>query len=139
MQVTDFCYPLKSALLLFLEQIYLDTEKSIGEDFINQVWQVISLLENDLLKFVEVMQRQKRQSNVLHRKTAPIGSDMSMTDMISQQHVVHQIQVDVAKNFDFVTNFGRFKISALMQDYVFESIFPCLKEFLNLRLPMKSE
>lgn len=45
----------------------------------------------------------------------------------------------MSKNFDFVTNFGRFKISTLMQEYVFEGIFPCLKEFFNLRLPMKAD
>ena len=63
---------------------------------------------------------------------------MDLTDVMSQQ-IVQQIQVDVSKNFDFVTNFGRFKISTLMNEYVFEGIFPCLKEFLNLRLPMKSD
>ena len=35
MEMADFCYPLKTSILLFLEQIYLDTEKDIGEDFIN--------------------------------------------------------------------------------------------------------
>ena len=60
MDLSDFCYPLKSSILLFLEQIYLDTEKEIGEDFTNQLWLLIARLEKDLLKFVEVMQKQKR-------------------------------------------------------------------------------
>ena len=60
MQEADFCYPLKSAILSFLLNIYLDIEKEIGEDFINQVWKLIQQLEDDLLKFVQVMQRQKR-------------------------------------------------------------------------------
>ena len=34
-QLADFCFPLKSAYLLFLHQIYLDIEKEIGEDFVN--------------------------------------------------------------------------------------------------------
>ena len=42
-------------------------------------------LETDLLKFVEVMQKQKRQSNALQRKSQFIeGSDMDMTDIASQ-------------------------------------------------------
>ena len=56
-------------------------------------------------------------------------------DFMSQ----HQIDVDVSKNFNFVTNFGSFKISELMQEYVFEGIFPCLNQFFSLRLPMKEE
>jgi hypothetical protein len=35
MQMADFCYPLKSAILSFLLNIYLEIEKEIGEDFIN--------------------------------------------------------------------------------------------------------
>ena len=46
--------------MLFLEQIYLDTEKEIGEDFTNQMWGLMFSLEKDLLKFVEVMQKQRR-------------------------------------------------------------------------------
>ena len=43
------------------------------------------------------------------------------------------IQVDVSKNFGFVTNFGQFPISVLMTEYVFEGIFSCLTQFLSLR------
>ena len=35
LSVADFCYPLKTSLLHFCQQIYLETEKEIGEDFIN--------------------------------------------------------------------------------------------------------
>ena len=35
MQKADFCFPLKSALLVYLEHVYLDVEKEIGEDFLN--------------------------------------------------------------------------------------------------------
>ena len=41
------------------------------------------------------------------------------------------------KNFDFCTAFGKFKVSELMQVYVFEDVFPSIQAFLNLRLPMK--
>ena len=55
MDTADFCYPLKTSILLFLREIYLDTEKGIGEDFTTQVWGLIMRLEKDLLKFVETM------------------------------------------------------------------------------------
>jgi hypothetical protein len=57
MDTADFCYPLKTSILLFLREIFLDTEKGIGEDFTNQVWGLITRLEKDLLKFVETMQK----------------------------------------------------------------------------------
>ena len=49
------------------------------------------------------------------------------------------IQVDVSKNFGFVTNFGQFPISVLMTEYVFEGIFSCLTQFLSLRFSMKPD
>ena len=55
MRKADFCYPLKSALLLYLEHVYLDVEKEVGEDFLNQVWQLLLQLQIDMEKFVEVM------------------------------------------------------------------------------------
>ena len=75
MDLADFCYPLKSSILLFLEQIYLDTEKDIGEDFTNFVWSLITCLEKDLLKFVEVMQKQKRQTGGDRKRMMPSGSE----------------------------------------------------------------
>ena len=46
------------------------------------------------------------------------------------------MQVDVSKNFDFVTNFGTFPISQLMTDYIFDGVFNCLAEFFEINLPM---
>ena len=60
MKLSDFCYPLKRSILMFLQHIYLDIEKDIGEDFIGLVWKLIEILVNDLDKFVKLMQRQKR-------------------------------------------------------------------------------
>jgi len=55
MELADFCYPLKSSILQFLQHIYLDIEKEIGEDFINQVWKLIELIVLDMEKFVKIM------------------------------------------------------------------------------------
>lgn len=60
MQIADFCYPLKSALMFFLQNVYFDVEKEITEDFTKQVWQILEIVVEDMLKFTEVMQRSKR-------------------------------------------------------------------------------
>jgi hypothetical protein len=49
------------------------------------------------------------------------------------------LTVDVNKNFDFCTAFGKYKVSELMHKYVFEEVFPAVEAFLNLRLPMKDK
>lgn len=51
--------------------------------------------------------------------------------------MLNNLVVDVTKNFDFCTAFGKFKTSELMMTYVFGEIFPSMASFLNLRLPMK--
>ena len=89
----------------------------------------------DLLKFVEVMQKQKRQSGGGERKRFNATmSDLGFGDV--QSHHSSAITVDVSKNFNFVTNFGTSAISSLMLEYVFEGIFSCLIQFITLRLPM---
>lgn len=58
-----------------------------------------------------------------------MGSEADMGDLMSQTNgdeMVHRVQVDVSKNFGFVTNQGSFSISSLMLEYVFEGIFSCL-------------
>jgi len=60
MQIADFCYPFKSALMFFLQNVYFDIEKEVTEDFTKVVWQVLEIVSHDLLKFTEVMQRSKR-------------------------------------------------------------------------------
>lgn len=49
----------------------------------------------------------------------------------------NNLTVDVNKNFEFNTAFGKFKVSELMLSYVFEDILPSMRSFLDLRLPMK--
>lgn len=152
MQKADFCYPLKSAILQFLQHIYLDIEKEIGEDFINLVWKLIRLIVIDMEKFVEIMQRQKRAGSKMVRKTIDDGRETSIMesqfDGFTKDNIGHRqsiledfssVEVDVNTNFEFVTNFGRFPVSELMQEYFFDSIFPTLEIFFSLRLPIKRD
>lgn len=60
MQISDFCYPFKFALMFFLQHVYFDIEKEVTEDFTKVVWQVLEIVVEDMLKFTEVMQRSKR-------------------------------------------------------------------------------
>lgn len=62
MKISDFCYPFKSALLFFLQNAYFDIEKEVTEDFTKVVWQIVEIVVEDMKKFTEVMQRQKRAS-----------------------------------------------------------------------------
>ena len=55
MQISDFCYPFKSALLFFLQNAYFDIEKEVTEDFTKVVWQIVDIVVEDMLKFTEVM------------------------------------------------------------------------------------
>lgn len=60
MKLVDFCYPMKYSLMNFMKNIYFEIEKEISEEFSMNVWQVIQIVVDDLKKFVEIMQRQKR-------------------------------------------------------------------------------
>ena len=51
--------------------------------------------------------------------------------------MLNNLTVDVNKNFEFITAFGKFKVSELMLTYVFEDILPAMRIFLNIRLSMK--
>lgn len=145
MQIADFCYPLKSALMFFLQNVYFDVEKEITEDFTKQVWQILEIVVEDMLKFTEVMQRSKRAAGGGGGAPAR-GQTMNSTEQEVQPEeqqfentysALNSLKVDANKNFTFTTAFGKFPVSELMQKYVFERVFPSIEAFLNLRLAMK--
>lgn len=45
---------MKSTLLQFLYEIYLDTEKAISDDHYGSLWDVVEIMYEDLKKFVEI-------------------------------------------------------------------------------------
>ena len=128
--------------MFFLQNVYFDVEKDIGEDFTKSVWQVLDIVVDDLIKFTEVMQRQKRaaggaQAAAPTRGGQNAGSEIELDEPDNMMSTINGVQVDVNKNFTFTTAFGKFKVSELMTKYVFEEVFPSMEAFLNLRLPMK--
>jgi hypothetical protein len=51
--------------------------------------------------------------------------------------MLNNLTVDVNKNFEFITAFGKFKVSELMLSYVFENILPAMRIFLKVRKLLK--
>lgn len=50
---------------------------------------------------------------------------------------LEKVDVDINKNFNLMTAFGSFPIVILMEYYVFEIVFPALKNYFDLRLAIK--
>jgi len=88
MKIADFCYPLKSAIMLFLEHIYFDVEKDMNEDFIGQVWAIVEYVADDLQKFVEVMQRSKRQGGAAMARG---GAEGGTLDLVNEMGSVEEL------------------------------------------------
>ena len=94
---------------MFLQNIYLDIEKEIGEDFIKLIWELIAHLIDDLKRFNEVMTRQKRGSKMPRK---PVEADpLEDAEDPGKKRVK---TVDVNQDFYIESNFGRFHITELM-------------------------
>lgn len=57
LEIADFCYPLKSSLVYFMDSIYFDAEKETTDDNIVKMFKVVTMIEEDLNKFLEVEMR----------------------------------------------------------------------------------
>ena len=44
MKLVGFCYPYKEACLIYLLEIYLDTEKTISDDYHLPLWEVLEVI-----------------------------------------------------------------------------------------------
>jgi len=54
MKIADFCYPLKNALVYFMDNIYFESEKDVSEENIEKMKEFLSVILIDLEKFVEI-------------------------------------------------------------------------------------
>jgi len=54
MKIADFCYPLKKALVYFMNSIYFDAEKEVSEENIEKMKDFLCIILVDLEKFVEI-------------------------------------------------------------------------------------
>lgn len=57
MKLADFCYPLKNAIVYFMDSIYFDIEKDVSDDNINKMYDFIQEISKDLKNFVEIQTR----------------------------------------------------------------------------------
>lgn len=60
--MSDFCYPLKSALIYFMDNIYFETEKDVSDDNIAKMHQVFMIICDDMKIFLQMQQRVKASS-----------------------------------------------------------------------------
>lgn len=57
LRMADFCYPLKSSLVYFMDTIYFDIEKEVTDENIAKMNMVIEIIYEDLEKFIRIEQR----------------------------------------------------------------------------------
>jgi len=55
-----------------------------------------------------------------------LSEDESGNEKLIGPDMLDNLTVDVNKNFEFITAFGKFKVSELMLKYVFEDIVPAM-------------
>lgn len=53
LEMADFCYPLKSSLVSFMDSVYFDAENVKTDDDIDKIFKVVTMIEADLTKFLE--------------------------------------------------------------------------------------
>ena len=57
--MADFCFPLKSALVYFMDSIYFDIEKDVSDENIQKMYAFMEIIASDLERFVEIQTRVK--------------------------------------------------------------------------------
>ena len=135
MKLADFCFPLKSALVYFCDQIYFDIEKDISDENMSKMTSIIEMIAQDLDRFVEIQNRQKQNKAGGGNKSNK--RQVANNDEQANDIDLDDIKVDINKNFLMLTSFGSFPILYLTEKYVYEVVYPSLTQFFNLNLPIK--
>lgn len=70
MKLADFCFPLKSALTMFMNNIYFEIEKDVSDENISKMFDFLTIVKEDLGRFVEIQMRMKssKSSNTKVKK-----------------------------------------------------------------------
>ena len=63
MHLADFCFPLKSALVYFMDSIYFDIEKDVTDENIQKMYDFLQIIAADLERFIEIQQRNNQSKN----------------------------------------------------------------------------
>jgi len=54
LRMADFCYPLKSSLIYFMDTIYFDVEKDVTDENIAKMNMVVEIIAEDLERFIRI-------------------------------------------------------------------------------------
>jgi len=133
LEIADFCYPLKSSLIYFMDRIYFDIEKDITDDNIVKMFKVVQMINDDLEKFFEIEMRVRAAG----KGTTPVKRNNAVENDDDQDP--NEIKVDINNNFNMLTAFGSFPIVELMEHYVFDVCYPAIKNFFICNLPIKGD
>jgi len=136
MKLADFCFPLKNALVYFMDSIYFDIAKDVSEENIQKMINFIVIISNDLERFVEIQARIRQSKGAKNTKA---GKRAVADQVQGNDGALDNINVDINKNFSMLTSFGSFPILYLIERYVFETVFSALTQFFNIKLPIKIE
>ena len=117
LEIADFCYPLKSSLIYFMDTIYLEIEKDVTDDNINKMFTVMEIICSDIEKFLEVQQRANKGNTAAAKRN--IIENNETEDL-------ENIHVDINKNFNMLTAFGSFPLTTIMEKYIFDVCFPAI-------------
>jgi len=135
MRLADFCFPLKSALVYFMDSIYFDIEKDVSDENIQKMFAFMEIVATDLERFVEIQTRVKQSKvsggNKVNKRQALENNQ--------EEEDLDGIHVDINKNFTMKTSFGSFPILYLIERYIFEMVYQALIHYFELRLPIKAE
>ena len=63
MTIADFCFPLKSAIVCFMDSFFIFEKKEFSDENYHLVYGFIELIYKDLQRFVELKQKIKRGYN----------------------------------------------------------------------------
>lgn len=135
MKLADFCFPLKSALTKFMNNIYFEIEKDVSDENIAKMFKFLEIVSDDLSRFVEIQMRMKSSkgsNNKVNKKGNAPAEEQEEDDLDG-------IHVDINKNFTMLTSFGSFPVLYLIEKYIYENVFVALKSYFNLRLAIKQD
>lgn len=137
MNLADFCFPLKSALVYFMDSIYFDIEKDVSDENVQKMHEFLHIVEQDLNRFIEIQTRTKQSQGEKKggmKKRQPTAFNDNNEEPFQDLDVM---VVDINKNFSMLTSFGSFTILYLIERYIFEYVYPALMHFFDLKLPIK--
>ena len=112
MTMAEFCYPYKTSLLYFIDAIYFDIEKEVSDENVIKIKQVVEIIKEDMISFIEIQQRVTAQKGGTGQTRRAVNEGGQSPD-------VKDVKVDINMNFNLATAFGSQSLATHMEEYVF--------------------